>query len=51
MDFIERALGIAPDGGNGLLELTIFMAPMLLLFLAWIRKSPSLRLRPRPTYR
>jgi len=42
MDFIERVLGVAPDGGNGLLELTIFVVAMLMLFLACIRRNPSL---------
>ena len=26
MDFIEKLFGIAPDGGNGLLELSLFLA-------------------------
>jgi hypothetical protein len=47
MDFIERTLGIAPDGGNGLLELTIFLAAMLLLVVTWIRRSPSAHLLTR----
>ncbi len=25
MDYIERLFGISPDGGNGLLELSIFL--------------------------
>jgi len=28
MDFIERLLGIAPDGGSGLLELMLFLIPL-----------------------
>jgi hypothetical protein len=29
VDLIERAFGVAPDGGNGLLELTLFLVPLL----------------------
>lgn len=29
MDFIELLLGISPDGGNGSLELLLFVAPIL----------------------
>jgi hypothetical protein len=51
MDFVERILGIAPDGGNGLLELAIFIVPIFMLFLAWVRKIPLLDLLTRPTNR
>ena len=51
MDFVERILGIAPDGGNGLLELAIFIVPLFMLFLAWVRKIPLLDLLTRPTNR
>ena len=51
MDFVERILGIAPDGGNGLLELAIVIVPMFMLFLASVRKIPLLHLLTRPTNR
>ncbi|HVO87400.1 MAG TPA: hypothetical protein VMV45_02570 [Casimicrobiaceae bacterium] len=28
MDFIERIFGLAPDGGNGMLELLLFAIPI-----------------------
>jgi hypothetical protein len=28
MDFIERILGIAPDGGSGALEALLFLVPV-----------------------
>jgi hypothetical protein len=31
MDFIEKIFGIAPDGGSGVLELLIFIIPLLLI--------------------
>jgi hypothetical protein len=34
MDFIERLLGIAPDGGSGLLEFLLFAVP--LAGIAWL---------------
>ena len=30
MDFIERIFGIAPDGGSGILEISLFLIPILL---------------------
>ena len=33
MDFIERLLGLAPDGGNGLIELMLFLIPLAVLVL------------------
>jgi hypothetical protein len=39
MDFVERVFGLAPDGGNGSLELlyavSIASATTLILFLLW----------------
>jgi hypothetical protein len=29
MDFIERIFGLSPDGGSGLLELLLFLIPLL----------------------
>jgi hypothetical protein len=34
MDFIERLFGMAPDGGNGLLELSLFFAGVAAAWLA-----------------
>jgi hypothetical protein len=41
MDFIEKLFGVSPDGGNGVLELTLFVIPFLLLGLRvwWTQKS------------
>jgi hypothetical protein len=39
MHFIEELFGISPDGGNGLLELSLLFAPVLALGIYyWIRK-------------
>ena len=37
MDFIERLFGIAPDSGNGLFELLLFVLPLagILLLRTW----------------
>jgi hypothetical protein len=34
MDFIERLLGVSPDGGSGALELALFVAPLVMLAIA-----------------
>lgn len=34
MDFIERLFEISPDGGNGALEVLIFLAPIVAVLLA-----------------
>jgi hypothetical protein len=46
MDFIERCLGVSPDGGNGSLEATLLVvglvvvaAPLLLRMLRTMRQS------------
>jgi hypothetical protein len=31
MDFIERWLGVSPDGGNGRLEITLILAAVVVL--------------------
>jgi hypothetical protein len=39
MDFIERIFGIAPDGGSGLLELLLFVVPIVgIIAIAQYRK-------------
>ena len=39
MDFIERIFGIAPDGGSGLLELLLFVVPIVgIIVIAQYRK-------------
>jgi hypothetical protein len=38
MDFIERILGFAPDGGDGSFELLLFTIPMAgIAYLLWRR--------------
>lgn len=44
MDFIERIFGFAPDGGNGMFELLLFLIPILGL-LALARRRSSRRKR------
>jgi hypothetical protein len=40
MDFIERIFGFAPDGGNGMFELMLFLIPIAgLLALARSRRN------------
>lgn len=34
MDFIERALGVSPDGGSGLLEAALLLVPVFVALLA-----------------
>jgi hypothetical protein len=42
MHFIEALLGIAPDGGNGALELWLFAIPIAgLVYLAYRRRQPG----------
>jgi hypothetical protein len=44
MDFIERIFGISPDGGDGTLELALFVAPLLAIALVAIirrRRQPK----------
>ncbi len=36
MDWIERLTGLEPDGGNGLLELAILLAVVVLLWAAFL---------------
>jgi hypothetical protein len=35
MDIIERLFGISPDGGDGSLELLLFLAPIVAALLAF----------------
>jgi hypothetical protein len=41
MDFIEKLLGIAPDGGDGSLEFLLFLIPVagIIAIAAWRRRS------------
>jgi hypothetical protein len=39
MDFIEQIFGVSPDGGSGLLELLLFMLPILGLVVIWRVRS------------
>jgi hypothetical protein len=41
MHFIEELFGISPDGGSGILELCLFIAPIIMIGLViwWRHKS------------
>ena len=45
MDFIERVLGIAPDGGSGTLEFALFAIPIcgiaIVAMTRWVRRRPG----------
>lgn len=45
MDFIERLLGFAPDGGNGMFELLLFAIPIagIVILATWRRKRSGKR--------
>ena len=43
MDFIERLFGIAPDGGSGTLEMTLFLIPLAVLLLLWYVRQRQMR--------
>jgi hypothetical protein len=38
MDFIERIFGVAPESGNGSLELLLFLVPLALIALLTLRR-------------
>jgi hypothetical protein len=39
VDFIERILGISPDGGSGSLELLLFAVPVVSLCIVYLVRS------------
>jgi hypothetical protein len=39
MDFIERIFGIAPDQGDGSLELLLFLVPLALIAALALRRA------------
>jgi len=43
MDFIERILGVSPDGGSGMLELALFAIPIVGIALLWRRAARTRR--------
>jgi len=43
MDFIEKIFGIAPDGGSGILEATLFLIPIVLGSFLFLRRRKSAR--------
>jgi len=45
MDFIERVFGISLDGGNGLYETCLLLAPVVILTLFYIRRRRIARHR------
>lgn len=45
MDFIERTIGISPDGGSGAFEVILFLIPMVGLGYLWMRRRERARAR------
>jgi hypothetical protein len=45
MNFVERIFGIAPDGGDGSLELLLFVVPLtlVLVIMGWRRRQAGTR--------
>jgi len=43
MDFIERLVGIAPDGGSGTLEMALFLIPLVGVLLLWYVRQRKTR--------
>ena len=43
MDFIERLLGIAPDGGTGTFEFMLFLVPIAGVVLLWYIRQKKIR--------
>ena len=41
MDFIEKILGVSPDGGSGAFEVLVFVIPIVGLYLLYQRHSSS----------
>jgi len=39
MDFVERLFGISPDAGSGAFELLLFVLPVLIVGLLWLRRQ------------
>ena len=39
MNFIEQLLGVAPDGGNGMTELALFLAVALVSVVISLRRT------------
>jgi hypothetical protein len=46
VDFVERWIGISPDGGNGTFELLILLVPLLII----VALSPRIARRARRQY-
>ena len=46
MDFIERLFGFSPDGGSGLLELSLFAVPLIGLYLVLKARRMGTRRKP-----
>jgi len=52
VDFVERWIGISPDGGNGTFELLVLLVPLLIIvalspLVARRARRPTPRRRPR----
>lgn len=45
MDFIERTLGISPDGGSGAFEVVLLLIPLVGLAALWNHRRARARAR------
>jgi hypothetical protein len=43
MNLIEQLFGVSPDGGNGVLELLLFLIPLVALAAVWIGRRAKAR--------
>ena len=41
MDFIEQIFGIAPDGGSGMLEMLLFLIPLVGIYVLYRVRTNS----------
>jgi hypothetical protein len=48
MDFIERIFGFAPDGGNGVFELLLFIVPIAGIIALALRRWKRAAERRKP---
>jgi hypothetical protein len=48
MDFIERMLGISPDGGSGVFEICLFLIPMGVVALLYLLRKRILQHQRHP---
>ena len=43
MDFIERIFGVSPDGGSGLFEALLFLVPLAVITVLWVKRAMAAR--------